>query len=320
MMKKKPLVILSGATAVGKTGLSLDLARRIGGSIISADSMQVYRGMDIGTAKILPSEMQGIEHYLIDELDPEEEFNVYEFQKRANRYIDEILSREKIPILVGGTGFYIQAVLYAVEFSEEPADRSYREELERIGAEQGAEHLHQMLQQIDPEAARQIHVNNQKRVIRALEFYHDTGTQISRHNEEQRSRDSQYNYAYFVLNRDRSVIYERINQRVDQMVQQGLVEEVRGLLDKGVSPDCVSIQGLGYKEIVRYLKGELTLEEACAFLKQSTRHFAKRQLTWFRRERDVIWMNYEDYESIGQMSDAMIEILKEKHIVPVSGS
>lgn len=317
-MESRPLIILSGATAVGKTDLSIALAKCIGGEIISADSMQVYRGMDIGTAKILPDQMDGVRHYLIDEFDPEEAFNVYEFQRRARGYIDDILTRGKIPIIVGGTGFYIQSVLYGIEFTESETDLAYRKDMERIAREQGPEVLHRMLAEVDPDAAAQIHANNVKRVVRALEFYHETQTPISRHNEEQRARISPYRYAYFVLNRDRAVIYDRINLRVDQMIEEGLVEEVKGLLERGVDPDCLSMQGLGYKEIIAYLNGGMTLDEAVDLLKKSTRHFAKRQLTWFRREKNVIWMNYGDYSSNEEMLSKMMEILKEKQIVPIS--
>lgn len=317
-MKQKPLVIISGATAVGKTDLSLSLAKQIDGEIISADSMQVYRGMNIGTAKILPEQMKGIRHFLIDELDPEEAFSVYEFQKRATGYIDDILSRGRIPILVGGTGFYIQSVLYGIEFTEADTDLAYRKHLEQMARDQGPEVLHRMLAGVDPDAASQIHANNVKRVIRALEFYQETNTPISRHNEEQRKRTSPYRYAYFVLNRDRAIIYDRINKRVDQMIEEGLVKEVEGLLEHGVDADCLSMQGLGYKEIVACLNGYMSLDDAIELLKKRTRHFAKRQLTWFRREKDVIWMDYEDYSSNAEMLAKMMEILKEKRIVPIS--
>lgn len=317
-MNKKPLIIIAGATAVGKTDLSLKLASAIGGEIISADSMQVYKGFDIGTAKIKPEEMNGIPHYLIDILDPDEEFSVYEFKTRASACIEEICQKDKIPLIVGGTGFYIQSVLYDIEFTESETDQEYRHFLEQLAEEKGAAYLHQLLLEADPEAASQIHANNIKRTIRALEYYHETGDLISRHNEEQKKRQSAYNHAYFVLNRSRDVIYERINQRVDQMIADGLIEEVEGLLAGGVSPDSLAMQGLGYKEIVRYLTHELTLEEAVSLLKQSTRHFAKRQITWFRREKDAIWINYEDYASSREMFDHIMKIIKEKRIVSLS--
>ena len=317
-MKKPPLIILSGATAVGKTDLSIHLAQKIGGEIISADSMQVYKGFDIGTAKISKEEMQGVPHYLIDELEPDEEFNVFEFQKRASSYIRSIHAKGKIPIITGGTGFYIQSVLYDIEFTSSETDTSYRRELEQFAKEQGPQALHHLLEEADTEAAGQIHANNIKRTIRALEYFKETGQRISLHNEQQRLRHPAFNAAYFVLNRDRDVIYDRINQRVDIMLQQGLVQEVRSLLERGVSPDSLAMQGLGYKEIIRYLNNELTYEEAVDLIKKSTRHFAKRQLTWFRREKDVIWMNYEEYLSEEEMLAKMIDLLKEKNIVPLS--
>ena len=317
-MMKPPLIILSGATAVGKTDLSIRLAKTIGGEILSADSMQVYKGFDIGTAKIRKDEMQNVPHYLIDELEPDEEFSVFEFQKRALSYIHSIHEKGRIPILAGGTGFYIQSVLYEIEFTSSETDIAYRRELEQMAKEKGPQALHRLLEEADPEAAGQIHANNVKRTIRALEYYRETGQCISLHNKQQRSRQPAFNAAYFVLNRNRAVIYDRIDQRVDAMLQQGLVQEVRSLIERGVSPDSLAMQGLGYKEIVRYLNHELTYEEAADLIKKSTRHFAKRQITWFRREQDVIWMNYEEYPSEEEMLSKMIDILKEKNIVPLS--
>ena len=312
---KQPLVILTGPTAVGKSDLSIKLAKQINGEIISADSMQVYRGMDIGSAKIRPEEMQGIRHYLIDELDPKEPFHVVKFQELAKKYMKEIWRRGKTPILVGGTGFYIQAVLYDIDFTENGEDDSYRRELERIAVEKGADCLHQMLITVDPQAAMQIHANNIKRVIRALEFYHETGTQISQHNEQERQKVSPYNAAYFVLNDDRSAIYQRINRRVDLMMEAGLVEEVERLRKSGCTRDMVSMQGLGYKEILDYLEGICPLEEAVYTIKRDTRHFAKRQLTWFKRERDVIWVQRDVWEqNENAMLEFMLRTLEEKNI------
>ena len=288
------LVILTGPTAVGKTALSVALAKKIGGEIISADSMQVYRGMDIGSAKVTVEEMQGIPHFLIDEFDPAEEFHVVRFQEYAKRYIREIQERGHIPILVGGTGFYIQAVLYDIDFTENGSDHSYREELEALAKEHGAEYLHTMLASVDPASAEAIHANNVKRVIRALEFYRETGERISEHNEEERRKASPYQFAYFVLNDARDRIYANIDFRVDLMLEHGLVEEVRRLQAQGCTRDMVSMQGLGYKEILDYLDGRCSYEEAVRVLKRDTRHFAKRQLTWFRRERDVIWVNKQE--------------------------
>lgn len=314
--KKLPLVILTGPTAVGKTKLSVELAKAIGGEIISADSMQVYRGMDIGSAKVMPEEMQGIPHYLIDEFDPQEEFHVVRFQEYAKKYILQILQKGKIPILVGGTGFYIQAVLYDIDFTENGSDTSFRDQLQHIADTQGADVLHQMLREVDPKSAEAIHANNVKRVIRALEFYHETGQRISEHNEAERIKESPYQFAYFVLNDEREQVYKNIDLRVDQMIGQGLIEEVKTLKAQGCTRDLVSMQGLGYKEILDYLDGTLPLDEAIRILKRDTRHFAKRQLTWFRRERDVIWIDKNQYQhDTVQILDKMLQILREKEII-----
>ena len=306
---KKPLVILTGPTAVGKTALSIRLAKEIGGEIISADSMQVYKGMDIGSAKIRPEEMQGVPHYLIDELDPDEEFHVVRFQQMAKTYLQQIWQRGHIPIIVGGTGFYIQALLYDIDFTENKNDDAYRQEMEQLAAEKGAEYLHQMLAELDPRSAQDIHANNVKRVIRALEFYHETGQKISEHNEKERQKISPYNFAYFVLNDDRSRLYQRIDQRIDIMLEEGLVEEVKRLKVKGYTRDMVSMQGLGYKEILDYLAGEISLDEAVYRIKRDTRHFAKRQITWFKRERDVIWLAKEEFH---YQDDQLLQYIKEQ--------
>ena len=311
--EKKPLVILTGPTAVGKTALSLKLAKTVNGEMISADSMQVYRMMDIGTAKIKPEEMQGIPHHLIDVLEPTEDFNVATFQTMAKQALDDIYARGKLPIVVGGTGFYIQALLYDISF-EETEVSAYRQELTDYCKEHGAHALHEKLRDIDPISYEEIHENNVKRVIRALEFYHDTGYPISKHNMEQRERTSPYNFVYFVLNDDRAILYERIEKRIDQMLDEGLVEEVRQLLDYGCTPDMVSMQGLGYKEIIPYLNGECTLDEAVYVLKRDTRHFAKRQLTWFRRERDVTWVDRDRFSSEDTILEYMLEILEQQGI------
>ncbi|MFT4107240.1 MAG: tRNA (adenosine(37)-N6)-dimethylallyltransferase MiaA [Lacrimispora sp.] len=293
----KPLIILTGPTAVGKTALSVRLAKAVGGEIISADSMQVYRHMDIGSAKITEEEMEGIPHHLIDVLNPDEEFNVTTFQHLAKKAVEEIYSRGHIPIVAGGTGFYIQALLYDIDFTENGGDTSIREELEALGREKGAEFLHNLLKDIDPESAEEIHANNQKRVIRAIEYYRQTGEPISEHNKRERQKKSPYDFLYYVVNTDRDILYERIDCRVDLMVQQGLVKEVEQLKAMGCTRDMVSMQGLGYKEILDYLQGNITLEEAVYILKRDTRHFAKRQLTWFKRERDVRWLNLPDFNN-----------------------
>ena len=261
-MTKEPLIILTGPTAVGKTALSLSLAERVNGEIISADSMQVYRGMDIGSAKIMPEEQKGIPHHLIDVLDPDEEFHVVRFVERAKHCLEEIYADKKIPIIAGGTGFYIQALLYDIDFTENETDHTYRKELEQLAEEKGEEYLHKLLQEADPESASQIHCHNVKRVIRALEFYHETGNPISWHNAQERERSSPYQYAYFVLNDDRQKLYDRIELRIDQMLEEGLVEEVRQALSYGCTSDMVSMQGLGYKEIIPYLQGTCSLDEA----------------------------------------------------------
>ena len=307
------LIILTGPTAVGKTALSIALAKEIGGEIISADSMQVYKHMDIGSAKIRPEEMQGIKHYLIDELEPDEEFHVVRFQEMAKKALEEIYAKNKIPIVVGGTGFYIQALLYDIDFTENEEDTEYRKELEQLAAEKGADALHEMLRKVDSASAEAIHANNVKRVIRALEFHKQTGGKISEHNEQERAKSSPYDFCYFVLNDERERLYERINLRIDQMLDDGLVEEVMSLKDQGYTKEMVSMQGLGYKEILDYLNGNCTLEEAIYILKRDTRHFAKRQLTWFRRERDVIWVskNEHNYDE-DKILNVMLDHIKER--------
>ncbi len=308
-MSKKPLIILTGPTAVGKTSLSVKLAKAVDGEIVSADSMQVYKFMDIGTAKVTKDEMGDIPHYLISEFEPDEEFSVVKYQQLAKKYISSIHERNKIPILVGGTGFYIQAVLYDIDFEENESDTSYREELEQLALTKGSDYLHGLLAKVDPNSAKAIHPNNIKRIIRALEYIKLTGNPISAHNEEQRSKESPYNYKYFVLNRDRAKLYEIINRRVDVMIDNGLIDEVKNLLDMGYTKDMISMQGLGYKEIIAYLEGEYSLNDAIDILKRDTRHYAKRQLTWFKRERDVLWVNKDDFKDEEAIIDFMLENL-----------
>lgn len=295
-MERRKLVVLTGPTAVGKTKLSIELAKKIGGEIISADSCQVYKHMDIGSAKIHLEEMEGIPHYLIDELEPDEEFNVVVFQQKTKQYMEEIYKRGHVPILVGGTGFYIQAVLYDIDFSKDDDNHQIREELEVLAKEKGAEYMHRELRKIDPASADAIHANNVKRVIRALEYYKLTGKKISEHNEEQRKKDSPYDFSYFVLNDHRELLYERIDKRVDEMVTEGLLEEVQKLKSMGYDRSLVSMQALGYKEILSYLEGEISLEEAIYIIKRDTRHFAKRQITWFKREKEVTWVNKPEFD------------------------
>lgn len=303
---KRPMIILAGPTAVGKTAASILLAKAVDGEIISADSMQVYRHMDIGSAKIRPEEMEGVPHHLVDVLEPEEDFNVVRFQQMAKAAAEEIYARGRIPIVAGGTGFYIQALLYDIDFTENDGDSSFRRELEKTAEEKGGEYLHALLQEADPEAALQIHPHNIKRMIRALEFHHQTGGKISEHNEREREKESPYQYAYFVLTDERSRLYDRIDRRVDLMMGEGLLDEVRFLKERGVRRDSTAMQGLGYKELYACLDGEYPLEEAVRIIKRDTRHFAKRQLTWFKRERDVIWA---DKSAIGQDDDAVIDFM-----------
>lgn len=295
-MTKKPLIVLTGPTAVGKTKLSINLAKAVNGEIVSADSMQVYKYMDIGSAKIMPNEMQGVPHHLVDVLMPEEEFHVARFQAMAKEAMKGIYERGRVPILVGGTGFYIQAVVRDIDFTETDTDMQYRRELEDYAKEHSPQALHEKLREVDPAAADEIHANNVKRTVRALEFFYQTGTRISEHNQEQKEKESPYRTRYFVLNDIRSRLYERIDRRVEQMLDMGLVEEVRMLQRRGLTKEMVSMQGLGYKEILDYLDGRCSLEEAVYTLKRDTRHFAKRQLTWFRREKDVIWVNKNEFD------------------------
>lgn len=314
-MNNRPLIILTGPTAVGKTALSIGLAKAVDGEIISADSMQVYRKMNIGTAKIQQSEMQGVRHHLIDILDPGEDFNVVLFKKYALEAMKDIYSRGKIPVVVGGTGFYIQALLYDINFEDNDNDMSYREELQTLAAEHGNSYIHDMLAGVDPESAEKIHENNVKRVIRALEFYKKTGTKISEHNEAESQKESPYNFEYFVLNYDRQKLYDRIDRRIDIMLEDGLLDEVKSLVDEGYSRDLVSMQGLGYKEMIDYIQERYTLDEAVYTLKRDTRHFAKRQVTWFKREKQVTWVNKNEFDSEADILSFMIERLREKEII-----
>ena len=312
--EKKPLIILTGPTAAGKTSLSIELAKSIGGEIISADSMQVYKKMDIGTAKIRPEEMQGVPHYLIDELDPSEEFNVVAFVEKSKEAMKKIYATGHIPIIVGGTGFYIQALLYDIDFSQHEDKESYRKELEQLAKEKGKEYLYEILKKKDPEYAEITHCNNVKKVIRALEYYKETGKKLSEHNEEQRQKESPYNFAYFVLYHDREELYDRINRRVDLMMEDGLLFEVESLIKEGYTKNLVSMQGLGYKEFFDYFDGRMTLEDTVDKIKKDTRHFAKRQLTWFRREKEVIWLNKKEYEQEKDLLDSVLNIIQEKGI------
>jgi tRNA dimethylallyltransferase len=291
---ENPLIIIGGATATGKSDLAAGLAHKINGEIISADSMQIYKYMDIGTAKPSQAEQMGIKHYLIDELLPDEEYSVAVFKAKAKAAIGEIYSKGKTPVVAGGTGFYINALLCDTDFTKTQTDTEYRNYLYQTAEKHGAEKLHAMLREKDAQAADEIHMNNIKRVIRALEYYHLTGEKISRHNMEQRAKQSPYSYKFFTVNMPRSELYERINQRVDKMMERGLEAEVRNLLNMGYAKTLTSMQGLGYKEIVEYIEGKISLEGAVLNLKQKTRNFAKRQITWFKNKTESIAVNAGD--------------------------
>ena len=269
--------------------------------------------MDIGSAKIKPEEMAGVPHHLVDVLEPTVDFNVVMFQKYAKQAMEQIYSKGKVPILVGGTGFYIQSVLYDIDFAQNDEDTKLRRELEDLAREKGAKFLHNMLKECDPKAAEEIHANNIKRVIRAIEYNRQTGGKISEHNEAERQKESPYASCYFVLTDERARLYKNIDKRVDVMLEEGLVDEVKQLLDLGCKRESTAMQGLGYKEIISYLLDEITLDEAVYLIKRDTRHFAKRQLTWFRRERDVIWVEKDKFAYDDQkMLEYMIECFGEK--------
>lgn len=309
------LIILTGPTAVGKTALSIELCKAIGGEIISADCMQVYKQLDIGSAKVTPEEMQGIPHHLIDVLDPHAEFDITEFVRLAKKAMDSIYSRGKIPVICGGTGFYIQGLLYDIDFSEEDSDNSIRDEYNAFADANGNEALHELLKDIDLESYESIPANNRRRVIRALEYYKLHNAKISEHNKLMRQKKSNYNFCYFVLNDDRAKLYDRINKRVDIMINNGLLDEVKGLKELGLTSDNMSMKGIGYAESLAYLNGECTLEEAVEAIKQNSRHYAKRQLTWFRRERDVTWLDRSELKSDEQILQVMLQQLKLRGII-----
>lgn len=313
---KKPIIIITGPTAVGKTDISIQLAKEIQGEIISADSVQVYKGLNIGSAKISIEEMQGIQHYLVDEIEPEEDFNVYRFKCCAKEYVKKIHEKGKIPIVAGGTGFYIQSLLYDVDFSFENLNPNIRKELEELALKEGSDVLYNLLSTVDPESAREIHPNNIKRVIRAIEYFKQTGQKISEHNKIQKENVSPYNFVYFVLNMNRKLLYERINQRVDKMISSGLREEVSMLRQRGLKTEMVSMQGIGYKEMMECMDGKIDFENAIDNIKKNSRHFAKRQITWFKREKDVEWLNYEEFDfNQDEILKEMLRILKNRGII-----
>ena len=317
---KKPLVIIAGPTAVGKTAISVKLAGRIGGEIVSADSMQVYKGMDIGSAKVSTEEMLGIPHYLIDVLDPHEDFNIFFFREQAEAAIEKIYANGHIPIIAGGTGFYIHALLYETDFTESNGeDRMLRDELFKLADEKGNSAVHDLLKGLDPQSAEAIHPNNLKRVIRAIEFYKETGKSISTHNEEMHAKGSPYEFAFYCLTRNRKDLYAAIDKRVDVMIENGLVDEVARLKDSGLSRDNHSMLGLGYKEILDHLNGEISLDEAVYKIKRDSRHYAKKQLTWFKRENDVKFIDRDEYKDEDAVVDHMIKDLSDRGMIERQG-
>lgn len=308
---KKDLIIIAGPTGVGKTSTSLEVAKKFNGEIISADSMQVYKYMDIGTAKITTEEMMGIPHYMIDEVNPDEDFSVALFREKAGKYIDEIIDRGKTPIVVGGTGLYINSLVYPLDFSEKCEDKEYRKHLEILSLEKGKEYVHSLLKDIDIESYERLFPNDLKRVIRALEVYKTTGKTISKVQKESREKEIEYNLSYIVLNMDRENLYEKINKRVDIMFESGLLEEVKSLLEKGYNKDMISMQAIGYKEVLEYFDGKLTLEEVEHIIKQSSRRYAKRQLTWFRKDSRAKWFNIDEYRDKRDFLENIIKYIKD---------
>ncbi|MBO4838575.1 MAG: tRNA (adenosine(37)-N6)-dimethylallyltransferase MiaA [Lachnospiraceae bacterium] len=312
MSEKPAVIVLTGPTAVGKTALSLRLAETLDGEIVGADSMQVYRGMDVGTAKATPEERARVPHHLIDVADPSQDFSVAEYVPLAEAALRDILSRGRLPLICGGTGFYIQALLKGLDFSEE-RESSLRERLRERMEQEGPEALHRELAAVDPAAAAAIHPNNRKRVIRALEYYQETGRRISDLNQAQQTQESPYRVLYLVLDLPREQLYRRIDQRVDQMLAQGLEEEVRSLLAQGVPAGSTAMQALGYKEMREYLEGRCTREEAADRIKLGSRHYAKRQLTWFRREKEAVWIDKSRYDNEEELFRAVLALCR-KHI------
>ncbi|SPY16160.1 tRNA delta(2)-isopentenylpyrophosphate transferase (IPP transferase) [Paenibacillus polymyxa] len=308
---KPKLLVLVGPTAVGKTKLSIEMARQFDVEIISGDSMQVYRHMDIGTAKISEQEMKGIKHHLIDIHEPEYPYSVAQFQEDCRRLIPDIQSRGKLPFIVGGTGLYVESVCYEYQFSEVGADEAFRQEQLDYADQYGADALHARLQAVDPESALRLHPNDRRRVVRALEIYHVSGTTLSSQLASQK-KESPYQLCIVGLTMDRQMLYKRIEDRIDGMLDQGLVAEVTSLMERGVRSDAISMQGLGYKEISSYLRGEVSLEEAVTWLKRDTRHFAKRQLSWFRHMKDIQWVDVTDFENFSAHAARIHEIIAGK--------
>lgn len=315
MKDKDNLFILIGPTAIGKTALSVELAKRINGEIISADSMQIYKYMNIGSAKITKEEMENIPHHLIDIIFPNEDFTVADFKNNAVKLIKDINSRGKLPIVAGGTGLYINSLVYNLNFTQVAPNEEIRVKLESLGDKHGNEYLHQELEKIDIESAEKISVNDRKRIIRAIEIFEITGKPMSEHNKNFRVPVEDYNLVMIGLNMDRKELYNRINLRVDIMIEEGLVEEVNNLLKMGYNKELVSMQGIGYKEIIMYLEGNISLEKSIELIKQGSRNYAKRQLTWFRRDNRIKWVNVDKFSNLDDLSQYIIDYSKDKIII-----
>ncbi|MBS4535973.1 tRNA (adenosine(37)-N6)-dimethylallyltransferase MiaA [Clostridium sp. D2Q-14] len=307
---KKDLILIVGPTAAGKTAISIDIARKIAGEIISADSMQIYKYMDIGTAKVTNDEMQGIPHYLIDEIYPDEKFTVSEFKKLAYNYISKIYNKNKFPIVVGGTGLYINSLVYNLDFTKTVSNSKLRYNFNKLAKEKGNKYIHELLKEVDKKSYIRIHENDTKRIVRALEVFYDTGKPMSESYNKFREPNPDFNFIIFGITMDRKKLYKRINSRVDLMIDKGLVKEVKGLLDMGYHKNLVSMQGLGYKEIISYINGEISLNDAVELLKRDTRRFAKRQLTWFRRDNRIKWINIEEYKNKSDIISKIVSIIE----------
>lgn len=304
MQEKPKVIVICGPTASGKTALSIELAKKINGEIVSADSMQIYKEMNIGSAKPTKEERQGIKHYMIDSVSPNERYSVAEYKKQAEQAIEEILQKGKIPIVVGGTGLYVNSLIYGIEYPDTKIDEAYRKQLEEIAQKEGLQKLYEQAKKIDPQAMQAISPNDKKRIIRVLEIYKETGKTKTEQERESRKNEVKYDYFVFAINMERERLYERINKRVDIMLEQGLIQEVQNIISK-YSQYPTAMQALGYKEIKEYLEGKISKEEAIEKIKQETRHYAKRQLTWFRKNKETIWL-----DSNKKIEDNIEKILK----------
>ncbi len=312
-MKKPHVVLIAGPTGVGKTAASVYLAKKLGTEIISCDSMQIYRGMDIGTAKVTPEEMQGVVHHMIDIINPDEPFSVCDYVNMASGIIEDLYAKGKVPIIAGGTGLYADSLLKGITFeSEAPVDADYRQKMQEICDTKGCDYLHSLLCRVDSESAENIHPNNVKRVIRALEYHHATGEKISDYNKRTLEIEPPYTADRIYFTRLRENLYDRIDRRVDIMLKDGLENEVRSIIAKYPAEDTTAMQALGYKEMLSFIKGEISLEEATELIKKGSRHYAKRQLTWFKREPSAVWLNLDDYSSPEQTAEACFEIIRRK--------